>query len=138
GSAWLAPWLFSVRSPATGSIARDTTAASGTTSANISIARASFDWHVQLNQPNVALTAGTPHTLSFWARGSSARSIRAAFQRNSAPHPIYVERTVAITTTWTRYQVTFTPTTSDPRALLNFNVGANTGLVWIDGVSLTR
>ncbi|HYI22112.1 MAG TPA: PQQ-dependent sugar dehydrogenase [Candidatus Limnocylindrales bacterium] len=139
GSAWLAPWLFSVRSPATSSIARDTTtAASGTTSANISITRASFDWHVQLNQPNVALAAGTPHTLSFWVRGSSARSIRAAFQRNSSPHPIYVERTVAITTAWTRYQVVFTPTTSDPRALLNFNVGANTGRVWIDGVSLTR
>ena len=135
--AYPSPWRAGVTSPAKANVTRDTTSlASGTASARVDITTASLDWHVQLLQPNLALSAGQPTTLSFSARASSNRTIRVAFQRNSSPYPVYVEKSFAITTTWQRYTFTFTPTSSDANALFNFNVGATIGSVWLDDAQL--
>jgi hypothetical protein len=86
----------------------------------------------------VSLTAGAPHTLTFRARASSARTIRLAFQRNSAPHPVYFQQSVALATAWQQYTITFTPSVTDAKTLFNFNMGADVGSVWLDGISLSR
>ena len=139
GSSWPSPWRLSVRNPARASISRATgSKAAGPASARIDITRESSDWYVQLLQPNIPLVAGTPHTLTFWARASTARAIRIAFQKNAAPYPVYVERRVNITTGWARYDVVFTPTSEDPKSLFVINLGDVRGTVWIDSVSLSR
>ena len=132
-------WRSSVTSPAWATFTRDTTNfASGTASARVDITTASLDWYVQLLQPNLPLNAGQPATLSFSARASSNRTIRVAFHRNSAPYPMYAEKSIAITTGWQRYTFTFTPTTSDANALFAINLGATTGSVWLDDFQLTH
>jgi glucose/arabinose dehydrogenase len=139
GSGWLAPWLANVRSPAAAKATRDTVnPALGNASLQVNVTASGLDWYAQVLQPNVSLTAGAPHTLTFRARASSARTIRLAFQRNSAPHPVYFQQSVSLTTTWQPYTITFTPTVTDPKTLFNFNVGANTGSVWLDEISLSR
>ena len=137
-SGWPSPWRWTVYSPAQATLARDATDfASGTAAARINVTAASRDWHVQLLQPNVPLRANSAQTLSFSAKASASRTVRVAFQRNSAPYPVYFRRTFTLTTTWQRYSVTFTPTVTDLKALFNFNVGLAAGTVWIDDVELT-
>ena len=58
-------------------------------------------------------------------------------QKNSAPYPVYFDKTFSITTTWQQYSFSFTPTTTDAKALFNFNLGQTAGSVWIDDVALT-
>ncbi len=131
------PWRSSVTSPAKSTLTRDTTDfASGTASARVDITTASRDWHVQLLQPNVPLTANKVYTLTFYARATSNRTVRAALQKNSAPYPVYIDKTFSIGTTWQPYTLSFTPSTTDAKALFNFNLGAATGSVWIDDVGL--
>jgi glucose/arabinose dehydrogenase len=135
--AYPAAWRASVTSPAKATVVRDTTDfESGTASARVDVTAASRDWHVQLLQPNVPLTANQVETLTFWARSSSNQAVRAAFQKNAAPYPVYVEKTFSIGATWQQYTLAFTPTTTDAKALFNFNLGASTGSVWIDDVDL--
>jgi len=139
GQGWLVPWLFNVRSPAAATVARDTVSpALGNASLRVNVTAPGLDWYAQVLQPNVSLTAGAPHTLTFRARASSARTIRLAFQRNSAPHPLYFQQSVALTTAWQQYTITLTPSVTDAKTLFNFNVGADTGSVWFDGISLSR
>ena len=60
------PWRTSVTSPGKATLVRDTADfATGTASARMDISSASRDWHVQLLQPNVPLTAGKLPTLTF-------------------------------------------------------------------------
>jgi Carbohydrate binding domain len=75
--------------------------------------------------------------LMFSARATGNRTIRVAFQRNSAPYPVYIEKTFSVTTAWQTYTLTFTPTTTDAKTLFNFNLGIATGSVWIDDVTLS-
>ena len=139
GGAWLNPWKSVVRGPAQATVTRDTSnPGGGAASLRVNINAASQDWYVQVLQPNVPLVAGTPHTVSFNARASSARSIRVAFQQNGGQYPLYFQQSVAITNLWRRYTFVFTPTTSDTRSLFGVNMGANTGQVWLDDFSLTR
>jgi hypothetical protein len=135
---WLAPWRLNLRSPATASLTREAQGAQSGAAARMSITRAaSLDWYVQLAQPNVPLTAATTYRLSFWARASSARSVRLALQRNTAPHPIYFERSFTLSTAWQQHSIEFVAPATDPRALFNLNVGNSVGSVWLDSFSLT-
>jgi hypothetical protein len=92
---------------------------------------------VQLLQPNIALSVGVEHTLTFMARAATNRTIRVAFSGNSPPYPVYFQRSLAITTAWQTFTVLFTPTVDDPRSLFNVNLGDRTGQVWMDQFSLT-
>jgi glucose/arabinose dehydrogenase len=139
GSTWLSPWRLSVRSPAAATATRVTKQeAVGAASLLVNVSSAAQDWSVQILQPQLPLDAGVQHTLSFWARASSGRTIRVAFQQNSSPYKVYFQTSVQIGTNWVRYTVRFTPTVSDPIAMFNFNLGAQTGKIWLDEVSLTR
>lgn len=139
GTNWLSPWLFQLRSPASATIAKDTSVkVAGAASARINITRASTDWYVQVIQGGFSLAANRTHTLTFWARASSNRNIRIAVQQNYSPYGMYFQKTQTITTAWQKYTITFTPTVSEANAVLAFNIGANTGQIWLDDISLTR
>ena len=139
GSTWLAPWQRQVRSPAAATFTRDTTAPrSGAAALRVDITTASLDWHVQLLRPGISLTAGVPHTLSFYARATTARSVRVSFQRDASPYPIYLNQTFSIGTTWQQYSITFTPTVTDAKSLFALNVASATGSVWLDDFVLSR
>jgi hypothetical protein len=92
---------------------------------------------VQLRQPGNPMVAGNTYTLDFWARASAARNLEVMLQRTAAPYTVYLRRTVALDTTWQRYLVSFTATSSDPDVQVEFNLAQATGQVWLDGVALT-
>ncbi len=139
GTGWLNPWRANIRSPARATLVRDTTGqATGAAALRVDITTASADWYVQVLQPNISLTAGAPHTLTFRARSSTNSTLRLAFQQNGGSYPVYFQQSFAVTTVWQQFSVTFTPGTTDPRALFAFNIGATAGQVWLDDVSLTR
>lgn len=139
GSGWLAPWRSNIRSPGQATLTREVAnPASGSGALRVDITAASLDWYVQVLQPNISLTVGVQHTLSFAARATANRTIRLAFHRNSAPFPVYFQQSIPITSGWQVYTVTFTPPSDDPRSLFALNVGGAIGTLWLDDVSLTR
>ncbi len=140
GTNWLSPWIINRRNPAQGSITKDTaTFNSGAASAKVNITTASTDWYYQLLQKGFGLTAGTPHTISFYAKASANRNIKVAFQQNYPPYAVYYQQAnVALTTSWKKFTYTFTPSVSESNALFVFNLAASTGQIWIDDVSLIK
>lgn len=62
-----------------------------------------------------------------------------ALQSGVAPdYPVYYQNTVALTTNWQYFTVTYTDrASSDPNAFLGFNLAQATGSIWIDDMSLT-
>lgn len=139
GSNWLNPWQFKVRTPAVGTITRDTTTQhTGAASARVNVTTASTDWYVQVLGGNFQMTAGVPYTVKYWAKASSNRNIRIGIQGVNTPYTLHFQQTRAITTNWAEYSVTFTPTASNTNTSINFNLGTNTGQIWLDDVSITR
>jgi len=123
------------------SASRDTsTAATGRASARIDVKRAtpSTPWNVAFSHPGLHVAVGTTYTLSFWARARAGHSIDVAIQQAVAPWTARADRSYTIDTTWRRYTLTFTPTTSEDKLKVQFNLAAATGSVWLDGVSFQR
>jgi hypothetical protein len=115
-----------------------TTAESGISSARITITKADrYNWHVQFQQPNIAMVTGIPLTVTFWAKASSARTIGYVLQSATGTHPLYTSQPASLTTSWQRFTVTYTPSVTDSNIFLGFNVDQATGSVWIDNVSVT-
>jgi glucose/arabinose dehydrogenase len=139
GAGWRDPWKFVVRSPATAAVVRDTAdAPSAPAALRVDMSAAQLDWHVQILQPNVPLESGTTYTLAFRARANSARPIRVAFHRNGGSYPVYHQRTLTINSTWQRYEVVFSSSTTDAAALFALNLGTAAGSIWFDDFVLTR
>jgi hypothetical protein len=138
GNAWLAGlWNWVVRAPASATFSRETTSyETGPVAMRADLANNATDWYVQVLHPNVPLTAATNYTLSFAAKATDARAIRVSLHQATGSYTTYLDRSVSIGTAWQTYSVTFTATTTDPAALLAFNLGGAPGSVWIDSVSL--
>ena len=90
-------------------------------------------WHVQLNQPGLAVESGRVYTLSFWAKADGAVPLQAALTR---AHTDWAGLAPAISatlgTSWRRYSITFQNTVSEANARINFNgFGDRTARVWI-------
>lgn len=93
----------------------------------------SANWHVQLNQPGIAVEAGKVYTLSFWAKADSAVPLGAALTK---AHPDWATLAPSISatlgTTWRKYSVTFQNTVNEANARINFGgFGDRTARVWI-------
>ena len=139
GSTWLAPWALTVKSGATATISQDgSTKTSGSYSAKVSIASTTGTaWLVQLSQPNRPLTAGQRYDVAFSARASATRSIVSAFQQTLSPYTTYSSQSFTLTSTWTRFSYSFTASATQSNTSMHFNLGAATGSVWVDNVSVT-
>jgi glucose/arabinose dehydrogenase len=139
GTSWLSPWSLAVRSPARASVQRDTRRpADGVADARVDVLTARDASSVQLGQGSISLVAGLEHTLTFYARASSSRTIGVIVSASATSTTSYVARSVSIGKRWARLTIRFTPTVSNAAAFVAFNVGSRTGSISFDGVSLTR
>ncbi len=95
------------------------------------------DWHVQLNQPGVTLTAGRYYTLSFRARADRARRI--GYNVGQAHRPwnmLGLVRAANLTKQWQAFRAGFTATGTDDNARVSFILGGDRGGVEIEAVEL--
>jgi hypothetical protein len=139
GTTWLNPWIRVIKTGASATFVQDTTSGvAGTKSVRVNISQASTSHTVQIQHANIPLTAGTPYTVSFWARASSNRTIATTVQQTNSPYTKYHHQNNAFSTQWKRFVYTFTPTVSQTNTMLIFNLGANTGSVWIDDVHFSK
>jgi hypothetical protein len=135
----LSPWSVVVRGEAAGANAQDeTTAADGTSSERVDVwsATPSVPWNVQLQQTGLSLAAGQEVTVSLWAKGATPQPIDCVLQANRAPWTAYASQGISVTRTWTKFQFTFTPDTTDADVLFALNFGAAADSVWVDAVSV--
>lgn len=134
------PWSLKVISPVRATYTRVTdTKVHGDYAAKLSITRSSArSWDAQLRQDNLSLIAGKTYTISFWAKASKARSIDYGLQMQNSPYSTISEKTINLTTAWTKYTHTYTPTSSyDQTIFLRFNLAKTTSTVWLDNVSVS-
>jgi uncharacterized protein (TIGR03437 family) len=137
----LSGWSLLVNSDgqASASVVRDTAIfADGTASAMIHVASpGTMQWHVDLEQDHIPLTAGTNYQVQFWARADAPRSITVDSQGGAPNYPNYGLNTVIpLTTTWQFFSATFLAPTTATDGRLEFWVGDQTGSVWLDVVAL--
>ena len=102
-------------------------------SANVETAGNPFD--VNLSQV-VAITQGETYTLTFKARSDGTRTMLAGIGLNQDPFT-NVTATVNLTAEWQTFEIEFTATDfGNANSRVLFDMGADTGLVLIDDVSL--
>jgi hypothetical protein len=92
----------------------------------------SANWHVQLNQSQMAVEAGGVYTVSFWAKAEGPTPLSAGIQR---AHTDYASLGPALNLTlgnsWTEYSLTYASGIAENNARLNFNgFGDRTATVW--------
>ena len=109
-----------------GSVRADITSAAGT------------PWALPiLLRQSVAVTQGTDYTLSFWAKADRDHVVDAWVEQRGAPWKRWLDfGTMALTTSWQRFQVSYTSTGSDADAVMGIGLGQASGAVWLDDVSL--
>jgi uncharacterized protein (TIGR03437 family) len=139
--AGLSGWTFLVYNDgqvsATATI--DTTvAADGAASAMIHVATpGTMQWHVDLEQDNVPLTAGAGYSLQFWARSDSPRSITVSSQGGPPNYLSYgLSQAISLTPSWQFFTASFTAPLTANDGRIQFFVGDVAGSVWLDGVAL--
>lgn len=93
----------------------------------------SASWHVQLNQPRLAVESGKTYTFRFWARASSATPLNAGLQRAHTDWAsLGPSITVTLGTEWRQYSITFQSAVTESNARINFNgFGDRTARVWL-------
>ena len=134
----LAPWRWSVGGTAAGSIAQDaSTAASGSSSARITLTRAGAAWDGQLSQGGLSVVGGTAYTLSFWAKGSAGQQIMTTVQQTVAPYGVRAKGYYTLTGAWQHYTLTMTAAAAEANLGVVFNLAGATGTIWVDGVRVS-
>jgi uncharacterized protein (TIGR03437 family) len=113
--------------------------ADGASSAEIAIqSPGTANWHIDLEQDNFALTAGTGYRVQFWARADSPRTITVFSQGGAPNYPNYgLSAPIAIGTSWSPYSASFTAAATANDGRLEFWVGDVAGTVWLDDVELS-
>jgi hypothetical protein len=133
-------WWQGLTAPAEGAHEIDTDAKDGGKSARVDITVVSgTNWHVGVVQNLTVLSAGTLYTADFFAKADVNRVI--SLELKAAPPLPYAwvgGADMDITTEWTEYSNSFTPSVDYPggeeAAQICFWVGQLEGQVWIDGV----
>lgn len=100
-------------------------------------APAQYSWHIQLLQSGFTISSDSTYRLSFKAKSNRNRTMDVVIQRNRTPWTTYYYQTVNLTTTGQSFTLPFYASASDT-VQLTFNLGLDTGRVWIDDVQLHR
>ena len=125
-------WLVGVDDTTSAPVVTD---ADGNQHYSVDVATAGDPWSVNTSQ-KVEIISGSSYTLTFDAWSDTNRSIIAGIGLSAAPWSNVFE-TVNITPTRTTYSYTFDAVTfGDPQARVLFDLGADTGQVNLDNVSL--
>ncbi|NOY05851.1 MAG: hypothetical protein GXO82_04355, partial [Chlorobi bacterium] len=97
-------------------------------------------WHVQVKQAGTAkILRDSLYTVTFSARASSPRSVPVRVMNNEANWEFYgLGISANLETEWKTFQFSFRSLATDTsHTRLAFNLGADTGTVWLDAVSFT-
>jgi hypothetical protein len=139
----ISPWILETSAPA---VATATTEAAGdgtSPALRINITTAGTEsWHVQLAQGGLTLQAGHRYKISFRAKASDARIMKASVDRPD-PYLAYSPyQAQQLGTTWQDYTVSFIAGTEVPAAggarLSLTDFGLQTGTVWFSQPSLLQ
>jgi hypothetical protein len=97
-------------------------------------------WHMQLAQILDNLQEGATYTVRFRAKADASREIGIYAQRNGVPDwdCIGLNEAVALTDQWKNYEVQFRAKGLAAENLIVFNLGQQTGTVWIDDFTVTK
>jgi|GEM_PF-1756609 len=98
---------------------------------------AQYSWYIQLLQSGFTIDIDSTYRLSFKAKSSINRSMDVVVQRNRTPWTTYYYQTINLTTSGQSFILPFYSSVSDT-VQLTFNLGLDTGRVWIDDVQLHR
>lgn len=136
-----ANWQNELHNGAAASVTQDATAVhNGGKAARINITISTgTDWHIQFKHVGFILQRDTSYKVTFWARASNAMTASVALMRNGAPYTWFGGTAVNLTNAWQQFSLTVVPSedvVNDGR--LSFNLGAGTGTIWIDDVSLIQ
>ncbi|MDP9054792.1 MAG: carbohydrate binding domain-containing protein, partial [Acidobacteriota bacterium] len=139
----LSPWLFAVTNDgqASASISLDPASAfDGKTSAHVNVASAgTVDYHVNLEQGNLALTSGVEYRVQFWARADSPLTFGVSTQGGAPSYASYgLNAKVAVSTSWALYTVSFIAPVSAQDCRLEFRLGSMPGNIWLDDVQMVQ
>ena len=97
------------------------------------------DWHVQFYQEGFAVEKDTIYQVKFWAKASKNISILSSLSKFGSPYTIYGNKQVFLTTAWQEYSFTATPGESNLLdAYMSFSLGADTGSVYFDNITLRK
>jgi hypothetical protein len=98
----------------------------------------SQNWHLQFHQAGLDLTEGEPYTLSFWARADRPRPLPVYAGVDSQDyHHVGLDDSVALTTEWRQYSVSFTANrTLKDHNRITFVLGDALGAIDLAGISL--
>lgn len=135
----LASWNQEQYAPAVATFSITPDGAGSTNVARINITTADpTTWHVQMNQGGLAVTAGSPYTIGFWAKASAARTITVDLGQNHAPYGgLGFSANLNLTTSWQHFDFTIVPSATDANARLNFsNMATVAGMVYLSDVSM--
>ncbi len=97
----------------------------------------SADWRIQLQQI-VTLEQGKRYQLSFQGKADAERALRVAFQANSAPFPVYWEKSLTLSgeaQTYGPYEFTYQGT---GEVGLKFFGGGDSTNFYLDAITLTE
>jgi hypothetical protein len=81
---------------------------------------------------------GESYTLAFWAKASVERPIRVLMRSSTLTWNYYNSLSENVTTSWDRYEFTFTAGGTDADATLEFSLGQFISIVWLDGIELSK
>jgi hypothetical protein len=98
----------------------------------------SQNWHLQFHQAGIDLTDDEPYTLTFWAKADHPRPlpVYAGLDRDDYHH-VGLDSSVALTTAWQKYTVSFTATrTLKDHNRITFVLGDALGAVDLAGIEL--
>ncbi|GGR80050.1 carbohydrate binding domain-containing protein [Deinococcus sedimenti] len=93
-----------------------TSVSGGVVTLNVTNVDSANNWHVQLNQTDVPLTAGKSYTLTFKGKATDAREVAVVIGENGGSYARYLDKTAALTGTEQTFTYTFTATTTNPAA----------------------
>jgi hypothetical protein len=136
---WPEGWLFQVLSPAGATLTRDTsTTHDGVASAHANVTAVDgTEFHVQLKQQAIAVTAGRDYTYTLWARADGPHSTYLTAQLDDPPYTLFDQVPVDLTTSWQKFSLAFSPQIDDT-AMVTIVFGFEIGDYWVDDVRLTE
>jgi uncharacterized protein (TIGR03437 family) len=113
--------------------------AEGAASAHLAVSSVDgTNWHIDMEQDNLAFTAAASYRLQFWARADTTRTITVISQGgapNFAGYGLMTQFTLS--PSWNLYTASFIAPITATDGRLEFLVGDSVGNVWIDAVQLS-
>jgi hypothetical protein len=135
-----ANWYLNQFSPAVGSFTvTSSTAEDGANSAQVNVTTSdTTNWHIQLSQDGLPMTAGQTYSVNFWAKAAGSRTLEVIIQQEGGANADYADHTFNLTTSWQQFSFTYTPTITQSTVAIRFEGANYTSTFWVDNVSYAQ